>query len=168
MAKLTEIEKLELVVEKLGVQIGGVTLGDKASTPEELAREMRKAILAVRKGNSTPIDLDESSLSDAIINFDDPDPEEEPINFEEMREKLLSSMGKFTWMFGWAFFIETPIGNFVWNSPSYGGDNTVRRFQGTYTEYSSGAIGRDKGYHDVERYCGPDILLSQDLAMRCC
>lgn len=75
------------------------------------------------------------------------------------KEQLLNTHGEFTWMFGNQFFIETTIGNFVWSDPSYNGSNTIRPFHGSYKEYSNGNLGRDKGFHDIERYCGNEFTI---------
>ena len=72
--------------------------------------------------------------------------------------------GKFTWDFGQSFFIETEIGNFIWNDPDYGGDNTLSKTDLTYQEwidpYNEGLYGRDKGTHFVLDYCGPNVKIT--------
>lgn len=77
-----------------------------------------------------------------------------------MTHPLLSESASFTWGFGDKFFVEAPSGNYVWSDPDYDGDNTIRPFAGTYEQWrlSEGIpFGRDKGYHVVGHYCGPDV-----------
>lgn len=74
-----------------------------------------------------------------------------------MKEKLLGMYGSFTYSFGFQFFIETEIGNFVWNDPDYQGDNTIRPFNGTYKDWCNHQnipYGRDKGTKSIAGYCG--------------
>lgn len=79
------------------------------------------------------------------------------------KDEILQLDGNFTWMFGNEFFIETEKGNFIWSDPDYeGGTNTVTPTTMDYTEYvkaSNVPFGRDKGVHNIERYCGPDIII---------
>ncbi len=78
------------------------------------------------------------------------------------REKLLDSVGDFTWDFGQKFFVETEYGNFVWSDPDYNGDNSFTKYEGTYEDWMpavSGRFGRSKGKHIIRQYCGNDIIL---------
>jgi hypothetical protein len=80
-------------------------------------------------------------------------------------EKLLQTVAKFCWGWGMAFFVETPVGNFQWLDPDYGGDNTLRPFKGDYkdwTVFQGIDFGRDKGEHIIERYC-PDVIYQPHL-----
>lgn len=74
-----------------------------------------------------------------------------------MKEQLLNMVGQFTWSFGKEFFIETELGNFVWNDPHYGGDNTITQFNGSYADwltFENIPFGRDKGAKLISSYCG--------------
>lgn len=76
-----------------------------------------------------------------------------------MKGQLLQMFGSFTYSFGQQFFIETEIGNFVWNDPDYGGDNTIREFAGGYADWCNHQnipYGRDKGVKSISGYCGED------------
>ncbi len=73
------------------------------------------------------------------------------------KDQLLAVPGNFTWSFGQEFFIETSLGNYVWNDPDYGGDNTMKRFEGEYSDWIEEAgipYGRDKGVKFISTYCG--------------
>jgi len=72
---------------------------------------------------------------------------------------LLDLDGEFTWDFGNRFFIETLIGNFIWSDPSYGGDNTIQEFNGTYKQYIGDSFGRDEGIHIIRDYCGDNVKI---------
>jgi hypothetical protein len=76
------------------------------------------------------------------------------------KEQLLCLVGEFTWMWGMHFFVETPIGNFVWSDPDYNGDNSFKKYDGSYKDYCkqcSLPYGRDKGSHLISDYCGCNI-----------
>lgn len=78
------------------------------------------------------------------------------------REEILDTVGEFTWCFGRYFFVELPFGNYEWSNPDYDGDNTFKRFKGSWDDYlSANGIhsGRSKGSHKVSDYCGKDITL---------
>ena len=78
------------------------------------------------------------------------------------RDQILALVGDFTWLWGQEFFVETSVGNFIWNDPDYGGDNTFTAFSGSYTDYLKKAgidFGRDKGRHVISDYCGDQIVL---------
>jgi hypothetical protein len=73
---------------------------------------------------------------------------------------LLDEVGYFSWSFYQNFFVETPQGNFVWSSPDYCGDNTLRKFDGTHNDWvkTEGIYcSRDKGQHVIRDYCGKDV-----------
>ena len=72
----------------------------------------------------------------------------------------LDDIAEFCWGFGCEFFLETSRGNFVWSDPDYNGDNTIRRFDGTYKDWckkSGIPFARDKGRHVIRDYCGADV-----------
>lgn len=76
--------------------------------------------------------------------------------------KLLECQAEFSWTFGEDFFVETPFGNFIWNNPDYGGDNSFRYFDGPlrkYVEQANIPFVRCKGKHLVLDYCGDDIFI---------
>lgn len=78
------------------------------------------------------------------------------------KEQLMGTIGTFTWMWGMEFFIETNIGNFIWKDPEYQGDNTIRRYTGSYKDYLKEShidFGRDKGKHMISDYCGDQFTL---------
>ncbi len=74
------------------------------------------------------------------------------------KETFLNEMGEFTWDFGHLFVIQTRFGMFVWSDPGYGGDNTVRPYEGRFKDFFY-PYGRDKGIHNIGTYCGKDIIL---------
>ena len=78
------------------------------------------------------------------------------------RAELLNLMGEFTWFWDCTFFISTKRGNFVWSDPDYpGGDNTIRPFAGSIFVFQKEHrldYGRDKGYHQIYRKCGDQII----------
>jgi hypothetical protein len=69
----------------------------------------------------------------------------------------------FTWNYGNKFFLETSKGNYVWSDPDYlGGDNTITPFNGNYDTWIKSEnipMGRDKGNHIIEDYCGKDVKI---------
>lgn len=73
------------------------------------------------------------------------------------KEKLMKMIREFTWNFGNQFFIETEEGNFIWSDPSYNGDNTIRKYNGSLEDYFGNSFGRDKGKHYISDYCGEDF-----------
>ena len=80
------------------------------------------------------------------------------------KEMLLNTYAKFTWDFGNLFFLETDIGNFVWSNPEYGGDNTMTQYSGSITKWITDVASgwaRDKGQHEVEKYCGNQFLMTR-------
>lgn len=85
-----------------------------------------------------------------------------------LKSILLQVRGRFAWAHGPDWLIETPIGNFHWSDPDYNGDNTIRPYQGDSLGFSKeflhGNPIRDKGFHDIERYCGTEftVVLLED------
>lgn len=56
---ITEQQKLDLLLKAEGATILGITPGDRDDvTPEEVAKAIRKSILAVRKNSSSLRDVD--------------------------------------------------------------------------------------------------------------
>ena len=80
-----------------------------------------------------------------------------------MTNKLeLTDFADWIWGFGSVFFMETAKGNFVWSDPSYGGDNTIRPFKGSYVQWCEKegiGFGRDKGKGFIKDRCGPDVKI---------
>ena len=77
-------------------------------------------------------------------------------------EQVGNLWGEFTWDFGKRFFIETEAGNFVWSDPSYGGDNTMYEFTGTFQQWlglQGLAYGRSKGNNYISNFCGNKFIL---------
>ena len=75
-------------------------------------------------------------------------------------EEILELSGSFGWDFGEHFFIETSSGNYVWSDPEYGGDNTLRRYDGPLKQWLRAKrqpYVRDKGVHRIRDYCGADV-----------
>lgn len=79
----------------------------------------------------------------------------------------LDTIASFGWNFAKEFFLETKEGNFVWSDPDYGGDNTIRKFNGSLVDYCKQAgipYIRDKGHHTVRNYCGKDVKFDLSIA----
>ncbi len=80
-----------------------------------------------------------------------------------MTNKLeLTDIADWTYGFGQVFFLETAKGNFEWSDPDYGGDNTIRPFEGTYAEWCEKEgipYGRGKGKRTIGDYCGSDVQI---------
>ena len=69
---------------------------------------------------------------------------------------------EFTWSFGSHFLLQTNKGNFVWSDPEYGGDNTIKPFDGGYKEWCQDEhidFGRSKGIHFIVSYCGSEVRI---------
>lgn len=78
------------------------------------------------------------------------------------KEQISQLVGEFTWCWGQDFFVETEIGNFHWKDPDYGGDNTIRPFNGNpqdFCKHCHCEFGRYKGKHVIEKYIGKDFTL---------
>lgn len=78
------------------------------------------------------------------------------------KEQLLSTNGTFTWFFGQDWFIQTDLGNFHWKDPSYQGDNTVAKFEGSYEDFCKFInvdFGRAKGIKMISLKCGEEFEL---------
>jgi len=78
------------------------------------------------------------------------------------RDEFLKMSGNFSWNFGSKFFVETSIGNFIWNDPDYGGDNIIKEFPGTYGDFleqTGTPYCRDKGIHIIGEYVPKDITV---------
>ena len=83
------------------------------------------------------------------------------------KEKILNCHGNFIWFWGQDFFVETPFGNFHWKDPDYNGDNSFTLVNMNYKEFCkfiNTEFGRSKGFHEIEKYCGPNInIIAGDL-----
>ena len=75
------------------------------------------------------------------------------------KQQLCRMFGEFFYLFGQEFFIKTKIGNFIWSNPSYNGDGSMRRYNGTLESYASES--RCKGEHDIEYYCGDFTVVGE-------
>lgn len=81
-------------------------------------------------------------------------------------ENILNEIAEVTWLFCSYFLLETSSGNFIWNDPDYGGDNTIRQFYGDYKaacKYAGTPFGRDKGHHVIRVYCGDKLTLGPEI-----
>jgi len=68
----------------------------------------------------------------------------------------------FTWDFGQTFFLETSEGNYLWSDPDYGGDNHIRKYDGSYNDWLPPPLyGRSKGSHAIKDYCGEDVIIEE-------
>ena len=47
----------------------------------------------------------------------------------------VEDVADFTWNWNDLFFLETAKGNFVWSDPEYGGDNTIRPYNGDLKKF---------------------------------
>ena len=74
----------------------------------------------------------------------------------------IDDVASFCWGFDEFFFLETDKGNYVWSDPEYSGDNTIRKFNGTYEKWcksQSIPFARDKGQHIIRNYCGDAVII---------
>lgn len=81
-------------------------------------------------------------------------------------EDVLDEIADITYMWGCHFFLETSLGNFIWQDPDYEGDNTISLFLGNYHQacaFLEIPYGRGKGQHVVRAYCGSKLTLGPDL-----
>jgi hypothetical protein len=79
-------------------------------------------------------------------------------------QEFLHEEGTFTWLWNARFFVETRLGNFVWMSPSYEGDNTLTYTSKTYEEYLKDhhvPFGREKGVHEIGEYVGEQVIFTK-------
>jgi hypothetical protein len=53
------------------------------------------------------------------------------------RSELLLETGDFYWDFSFYFFIETLHGNWVWQDPENGGNNSLTSFEGSLQDFES-------------------------------
>lgn len=78
--------------------------------------------------------------------------------------EFLTLQGDFTWLLTSEFFIETAVGNFIWNSPAYLGDNSIHYTTMTFEEYledRSLSYGRYKGHHVIGTYLGTEVIFTR-------
>lgn len=75
----------------------------------------------------------------------------------------IEDIAEFTWSFGKDFFLEVgELGNYIWADPDYGGDGTIRKFNGDYhawCEQRKIPFGRSKGMHQIKGYCGEKVKI---------
>lgn len=70
----------------------------------------------------------------------------------------------FNWSFHDKFLLETERGNYIWSDPDYGGDNTIRPFDGNLKEFcrqENIPYVRNKGRHLIKSYCGPEVNIRE-------
>lgn len=77
----------------------------------------------------------------------------------------LDTIADFTFNFGGLFLMETEHGFFVWDSPDYGeGKNTIRPYKGEPRHFTHrNFCGRCKGTHQIRKYCGEDVVFSDEV-----
>lgn len=81
------------------------------------------------------------------------------------KQDILNLTGEFTWGFGSSFFIETENGNFEWEDPEYGGNNTLKKVDYDYNQWIkllNIPFGREKGTHIIKDYCKNVIIISTE------
>ena len=79
-----------------------------------------------------------------------------------MTKLTKDSIANFCWSFGMYFFLETRHGNFIWSDPDYGGDNTIKKFNGDLKRFLKKIdipFARDKGQHRISSYCGEGVRI---------
>lgn len=86
---------------------------------------------------------------------------EKEIQKPSTRQDILNDRAEFTWDFGQEFYVKTEnYGSYIWSDPDYRGDNTFKQTALSYEQHMEGMMGRDKGVHNVERYCGDQIEIT--------
>lgn len=81
------------------------------------------------------------------------DKQETSLTKSEVKEVV----GEFLWSFGASWFIESKMGNFIWDDPDHGGNNTVRETLIPYLVWLDGEhieFARSKGLHCIKDYIG--------------
>lgn len=76
----------------------------------------------------------------------------------------IDTIANFVWSYAQEFFLETSEGNYVWSDPDYGGDNTIKRFDGSYADWCKKKnidFGRGKGQHKIGEYCGTEVVIKE-------
>lgn len=81
-----------------------------------------------------------------------------------LKQLTTDDRGAFTWLWSEEYFIQSHgKGNWIWKSSEYaGGDNTIRRYNGTLTDYLKEIqlpFGRGKGVHTIKQYCGDQVKI---------
>lgn len=75
-----------------------------------------------------------------------------------MNSKEISLLkGSFYWCFGFDYFITTDNGNFIWQDPQFGGDNSFILFNGNIEDYKRHkkiSSFRWEGIFSVDDRCG--------------
>lgn len=73
----------------------------------------------------------------------------------------LDTSADFSWSFDSEFFLQTVEGgNYIWSNPNYSGDNTIRKFEGSFKDWlklNGLDYARSKGYHIIRNYCGDQV-----------
>lgn len=86
-----------------------------------------------------------------------------------MKNKISNLIGEFYWGFEQTYFIETTEGNFIWSSPDYNGDGTIKKYNGRYKDWCEQynvICGRNKGIHRIGDYCGENFVYMDDINRR--
>jgi hypothetical protein len=80
----------------------------------------------------------------------------------------LQHEAQFIWLFDDEFFVETPVGDFIWSDEGYNGTGTMRPTDLSYGDYCKKkgiSFGRAKGKHLVGEYCGNEVKIVQRLEL---
>ncbi len=75
-------------------------------------------------------------------------------------KEFLKMVAHFYQSSGSECFATNKYWNMIWSNPEYGGDNTIRKYEGTYDDwYNSLEVKHveDKGRHITRKFCGKDI-----------
>ncbi len=74
---------------------------------------------------------------------------------------VLNLIGDIWWNEKNLYLIETNVDNFIWSDPDFGGDNTLRKFDGTMSDFMKehGTRGRDKGRHIIGSYVAKNVIV---------
>lgn len=78
----------------------------------------------------------------------------------------VEDVADFTWNWNDLFFLETAKGNFVWSDPEYGGDNTIRPYNGDLKKFFGKSYGRSSGSHTIAAYCGNGVRILDEPFIR--
>ena len=67
----------------------------------------------------------------------------------------LNTVSDFTFDFAGKFLLDVNGKFYVWWSPDYDGDNTIKEYKGNPADFTNvGFMGRYKGRHRIGDYCG--------------
>lgn len=78
------------------------------------------------------------------------------ISHQHTKEELANTLGKFVWNFRYSYFIETDIGNYIYDSEV----NTITEYKGTLKQLFGGYWGKSKGIHKINDFCKPNWTLN--------